>query len=113
MHELWLCKSILEIVKHHANIKRGSRIKKIYLEIGQLAAVDPEALNFSFGVIAQGTVAEGAHLLVIDIPAQAFCEFCQQMVPLRQYYDPCQTCGSHSLRIVHGEEMQVKSMELE
>lgn len=34
MHELWLCKSILEIIKQNAIEKNCTRITKIVLEIG-------------------------------------------------------------------------------
>ena len=78
MHELWLCKSILEIIKQNANKKNCTRIKKIYLEIGQLAAVEKEALNFSFSVVTQGTVAEGAELLIIDIPGEPSVSFAEE-----------------------------------
>ena len=46
MHELWLCKSILEIIQQNAIEKNGTRVKKIVLEIGQLAAVEKDFFNF-------------------------------------------------------------------
>ncbi|EHL30434.1 hydrogenase maturation nickel metallochaperone HypA [Legionella drancourtii] len=113
MHELWLCKSILEIIKQNAIAINCTRVKKIVLEIGQLSAVEKDSLIFSFNVIAEGTVAENAELHIIDIPGEAQCESCQQKVPLRQYYDECHSCGSHSLKVTQGEELRVKSMVVE
>ena len=113
MHELSLCKSILEIVQQQALEKKYNRVKKIFLEFGQLAAVDKEALNFSFSVVTQGTVAENAELAFIDIPGQALCETCNKEVPLQQYYDACPLCGGHSLKVIAGEELQIKSMVVE
>lgn len=113
MHELWLCKSILEIIKQNAVKKNCLRVTKIVLEIGQLAAVEKDSLIFSFNVITEGTVAENAELQIINIPGEAFCESCQKKVPLRQYYDECHSCGSHSLTVTQGEELRVKSMVVE
>lgn len=113
MHELWLCRSILDIVKQNAAGQSGTYIKKIVLELGQLAAVEKEALLFGFNVIKEGTVAERAELLIMDIPGEALCESCQTITPLRQYYDACQHCGSHSLTVTQGEELRVKSMVVE
>lgn len=110
MHELWLCRSILEIIQQSAMERNCIQVKKIVLEIGQLIAVENESLIFSFNVIAAGTVAENAELHIIDIPGKARCESCQKTVPLRQYYDKCQACGSHSLTVTQGEELRVKSM---
>jgi hydrogenase nickel incorporation protein HypA/HybF len=113
MHELWLCKSILEIIKQSTMKKKCTHVKKVVLEIGQLAAVEKESLIFSFNVIAKGTVAENAELHIIDIPGEARCELCQKTVPLRQYYDECDVCGGHSLTVTQGEELRVKSMVVE
>ncbi|ARB93728.1 hydrogenase maturation nickel metallochaperone HypA [Legionella longbeachae] len=113
MHELWLCKNILEIIKQNANDTQCTRVKKIILEIGELVAIEKNALIFSFNVITKGTLAENAEIDIIDISGKAFCESCQQLGPLQQYYDACHTCGSHALKIVQGEELRVKSMVVE
>lgn len=113
MHELSLCKSILEIIKQTALEKKCKRVKKIVLEIGQLAAIDKAALIFSFNIATEGTLAENATLQIIDIPGEAFCEFCQKLGPMQQYYDACQICGGHALNIMQGEELRIQSMVVE
>jgi hydrogenase nickel incorporation protein HypA/HybF len=62
MHELAIAQGILEAVteKHH-----GDRILRIVVEVGDLAAVLPDALRFCFDVAAQGTAAEGATLDIL------------------------------------------------
>ena len=113
MHELWICKNILEIIGQNVQTMNCNRIKKIVLEIGELAAIEKEALFFGFKVASEGSVAENAVLHIIDIPGEAFCESCQKLVPLRQYYDACQSCGNHALKVIHGEELRVQSMVIE
>jgi hydrogenase nickel incorporation protein HypA/HybF len=111
MHELWLCKNILDIVKQKATENNYQRVTKVYLEIGQLVAIDESALLFSFNVITQGTIAENAELKIIKIPGKAFCETCRQTIYIKQYFDSCQSCKNSVLTIIKGEEMRVKSME--
>jgi hydrogenase nickel incorporation protein HypA/HybF len=113
MHELTLCKNILEIIKQKALEKKCTQVKKIVLEIGELAAVDKAALIFSFNIATIGTMAQNAALQIIDIPGEAFCESCQKLGPLQQYYDACQICGSHALQITQGEELRIQSMVVE
>lgn len=113
MHELWLCKRIFEIVQEQAGEKNATCIKKIVLEVGQLAGVDQEALRFSFQVLAAGTRVEKAVLQIIPIHGEALCEFCQKKVPLLQYYDACPLCGKHSLTVTQGEDLRIKSMVVE
>ncbi len=113
MHELWLCRNILEIVQQNARAKNCTRVKKVVLEIGELIAVEKNSLVFSFNVITEGTIAEKATLQIIEVPGEAQCGSCQKTVPLRHYYDQCQRCGSHILKVTQGEELRVKSMEVE
>ncbi|KGP63345.1 hydrogenase nickel incorporation protein HypA [Legionella norrlandica] len=114
MHELWLCRSLLAIIEEQANKRKCQKVKKIILEAGQLAAIDKDALNFSFSVITQGTIAQNAELLFIEIPGEAKCHSCEQVVPVKQYYEGCQACGHHSLTLTQGsEELKIKSMVVE
>lgn len=112
MHELWLCRQILDIVKQKTQDHLEQRVKRIYLEVGQLAGVDPSALEFSFEVVAQGSVAENAILVVINVPAKALCEQCGRVVDIQAYAETCPTCSSSALTITQGESLRVKSLEI-
>lgn len=115
MHELSLCRHILDIINDHvsSSLKSCNCVKKVVLEIGQLAAVDKAALSFSFDIVTKNTVADGATLEIIDIAGKAHCATCQKTVKLERYYDACPKCGTFSLTITHGEELRVKYMEVE
>lgn len=65
MHELAIAQSIVEMADETA---AGRRVCKITIEVGALTCVSKEALEFSFGLVAEGTGAEGAWL---DIRAVA------------------------------------------
>lgn len=112
MHELILCRNILAIIQQKALQERLTCVKRIYIEIGQLLAIENAALTFSFEVCAKETIAENAQLEIISVAAQAKCESCGKIVNLSQYYDSCSECGSSALTITQGEELRVKSMEV-
>ena len=112
MHELGLCKSILDIIDSSSVGHQFSCIKKIHLEIGALLAVDKRAMIFCFEVIAKNTKAKDALLEIININGEALCEDCKQIVKVQQYSDSCSNCGSFYLTIIQGEELRVKSMEV-
>ena len=113
MHELSLCRAILDIIDEHVAGKEFKRIKRIGLEIGQLAGVDESALRFGFEAITKGTRAERADLTIIEVEGQAICETCQKTVAMKHYYDACQICGQFSLTVIQGEELRLKFMEME
>ena len=59
MHELALTREIVAIVCQAAG---GRRVHTVTLELGRMACVTPESIEFCFEVVAQGTSAQGARL---------------------------------------------------
>lgn len=113
MHELSLCRNIVEIIEEQSKNQSVKKVKTIYLEIGQLALVEKSALLFSFELVAKGTLVEGAVLHIIDVPAKALCDYCQVFVTIQQRFDSCIHCGKFSLKIIQGDELRIKTMEVE
>lgn len=112
MHELSLCRAILDIIHDHVTDKSGKQVKKIGLEIGQLAAVDEAALHFGFDAVRKGTVAHQAILEIVTIPGMALCNLCRTTIAVQHSYDLCPTCGNMSLTITQGEELRVNYLEI-
>jgi hydrogenase nickel incorporation protein HypA/HybF len=108
MHELGITRSVVEICAEQA---RGASVRRVTLEIGQLSAVMPDAVRFCFDVCAQGTPLAGAALRIIEVPGEAVCRGCGVTLRLSQPYGQCE-CGSVDLRVVAGEELVIKDMEV-
>ena len=68
MHEVGLMQTALEIALRHAHRHGAGRIHGRTLRVGPLSGAVPEALEFAFDVIAQGTIAEGARLVIRRVP---------------------------------------------
>jgi hydrogenase nickel incorporation protein HypA/HybF len=62
MHEMSLAMGILQIVEEAAREQRFGRVRSVWLEIGDLAAVEADAMRFCFDAVSRGTLAEGATL---------------------------------------------------
>ncbi|QGN00172.1 hydrogenase maturation nickel metallochaperone HypA [Methylocystis parvus] len=107
MHELSIALSAIELAEQAAN---GRRIKRITLEIGELAGVAPEALFFCFDLATKDTLAEGAELEICARSGIARCEECQSTFPAPSRLAICD-CGSPRICLVQGEELNVKSVE--
>jgi len=115
MHEMSLAEGVLGVIEDTlAAQPAGARevVRSVRLEIGRLAAVELEALRFSFDVVKQGTVADGATLEVIEVPGAAWCMQCCTTVAIAQRGDPCPDCGSYQLQVTAGDELRVKDIEL-
>ena len=107
MHELSLACSIVEACAERAG---NDRVLRVTLEVGQLAAVLPDALRFCFDVCAQGTVLEGATLDILEMPGRGVCRNCGRSTAVSSPYGLCE-CGG-VLHIVGGRELRMKEMEV-
>ena len=95
MHELSLAKGILDVVEDCARENDCARISRIRVRVGEFAAVMPDAMTTAFSIIAQGTVAEGAELVLEDVPAVGRCRACGREYGLteNEYTCPCGAAG--------------------
>jgi hydrogenase nickel incorporation protein HypA/HybF len=109
MHELSITRNIVAIVSDAAN---GRRVRRVTLEIGKLSGVVPDAVAFCFDVATQGTALEGAALDINEIEGRARCLDCGAEFPTATLFDAC-ACGSRRVARLAGEELNVKSMDLE
>ncbi len=113
MHEMSLCEGVLQLIENNAAAQGFSRVHGVKLEIGELAGVDAEALRFSFDVVTRGTLADAASLDILPVPGQAWCMACSRTVRISRRIDPCPECGSHQLQVTGGDDMMLKSLEVE
>lgn len=112
MHEMSLCEGILHILEAEAARQQFCQVRTVWLEIGALAGVEIESLRFCFDAVMRRSLAAGAKLEIIVVPAQAWCLDCAQHVALAQRYDACPHCGGHALQAVCGTELRVKELEV-
>ena len=110
MHELSITRNVIAIVAERAS---GQRVIRVRLAIGALAAIMPEAIRFCFDLCAKDTVAEGAALEIQEMPGRGLCAACGADVAVSAPVGRCPECGSLGLRLVGGQEMLIKEMEVE
>jgi hydrogenase nickel incorporation protein HypA/HybF len=109
MHELALTCAIVEAVDAAAN---GRRVLRVTLDIGRLSGVMTDAIRFCFAEAANGTHAEGAALDIRQIDGRALCRRCGAEFATPDLYTACD-CGALDIERLHGEELTVKSIEVE
>jgi len=108
MHELGIAQEIIEIVCDRAE---GAAVKRIVVHVGKLSAVLPDALRFCFPLCAEGTLAAGAELEIVEPLGLARCRWCQSHVELDRPWGQC-GCGSTDLEWLSGDELRIHSMEI-
>jgi len=108
-----LAESMLQIIEDAARKQGFTRVKTVWLEIGQLACVEKESLCFSFDVVTRGSIAQQARLEIVETAGQGWCEKCASEVPIAALYEACPKCGCYQVRVTGGDAMRVKELEVE
>ena len=113
MHELSMAQSVLETL--HAELERrpGARLQKVGLRVGELSGVNAEALNFSFGILVQGTELEQVKLEIESSPRRHRCPGCNTVFTVANYDIGCPCCGASRTECVGGQELEFTYLELE
>ncbi len=113
MHEMSLAESVLQTIEDAAQKQGFTRVRTVWLEIGQLACVEKEAMRFCFDAVMRGSIAEQARLEIVETAGRGRCVKCQLEIPVTALYEPCPNCGSYEVRVTGGDEMRVKELEVE
>ena len=113
MHEMALAESVIQIVEETAGRNSAACVRAVWLEIGRLSHVEPEALRFAFDVVKRNGLAHGARLEIVATEGTAWCMKCSQTVALARFGDACPRCGSYQHQVTAGDEMRVKEIEIE
>lgn len=111
MHEMSIAIGIVNIAKEEAKKANVDRFSKIDLEIGTLAGIEFDSLDFVWEVAVKDSVLEHAKKRVHKIQAKAKCSDCNFEFPIKFIHDSCPKCGSFLKNILQGKELRVKSLE--
>ncbi len=114
MHELVIVEGILRtVIPAVQKYPDVSRIVSIKLRVGELSGVVPECVRDYFAIAAEGTIAEGAEIVIERIPIGIRCSDCGYEGPFEGRKYRCPKCGSANYRIVSGKDYYVENVEAE
>lgn len=115
MHELYVTKSIFQIVLKHATMGNVSRVVSVNLEIGSLSDLQDEWLQRYFDRLSSNTVVEGAQLKITRVPANFLCNQCRQSFEIWSLLEEeilCPHYQGRNVSLVSGREYHIKNMEV-
>jgi hydrogenase nickel incorporation protein HypA/HybF len=108
MHELAITQSIVDMVSERVP---DGRVVAVYLTIGRISGVLPDAVRFCFDAVAAGTPAEGAALTITEPPGRGRCRTCGRESGFDAGPAIC-ACGAADVEVLGGAELIVTALEL-
>ena len=112
MHELSIALGIVDIAEKETAKANAKKVDLIELEIGTLAGIEIDSLDFVWPSAVKDTVLEHAKKKIHVIQGQAKCSDCDTLFNLNNMYDSCPNCHSFIKGIIHGKELKVKALEV-
>src|SRR5690348_5909902 len=112
MHELGIAQSVLETVQAECGKRKGATPVKIGLRIGELSAIDPDALRFSFEALTRETELDGLELEIEMRPRRHRCLECATVFNVKDFVFECPRCGASHSQCISGEELELSYLEL-
>ena len=112
MHELSIVMGILKIAETETEKAGAKQVDLIELEIGTLAGVELEALDFVWSGAVKDTILENAKRKIDLINGKGQCMECDRIFPLEHVYDPCPNCQNYLKGIIQGKELRIKALEV-
>lgn len=113
MHEIGIAESILDAVKAETRQRPGWVPRKVAVRIGELAAVDPDALRFGFEALTRETELKSLGLEIEVGPRRHLCSPCNLEYQVVEFDLRCPQCGQESATCVGGDELKIAYLEME
>lgn len=113
MHEMGIANSVLEAVRTEMLRYPGTYPTKVGVRIGEMTAVDEEALRFCFHAISRETDLESLMLEVEFCPRRHSCLVCGHEFAVQNYDFRCPRCASLETHCCGGDELELAYVEVE
>ena len=113
MHELAICKGIIDIINSEQKEKDFKKVLEIELSVGEYSGIVMECVREFFPIAAAGSAAEHAEIKMNSIEARFNCLDCGYEGPVNRHDACCPECKSWSLKMTRGREFYVEQIKVE
>lgn len=112
MHEASIAQDIIDIVNDVMTGYPDKKVKQVNVIIGEMVAVVPESLQFSYQAISAESPLQDSILNIEIVPILARCRSCDKEFDISAFEFYCPFCQSLSIEILKGNEFYIKDVEI-
>ncbi|MBS4013529.1 MAG: hydrogenase maturation nickel metallochaperone HypA [Bacteroidetes bacterium] len=113
MHELSIVTNILDTIEENAISHNATIVHEIELEVGELAGVEFDALEFAMEHAPKSELLKNVKFNILKVKPIAKCQICQFEFETSEYASDCPKCKSFKTEIIKGNELKIKSFKMD
>jgi hydrogenase nickel incorporation protein HypA/HybF len=113
MHELVLAESIVDTVTKEIQNRQPAKLVAVFVRIGALTEIVPDALQFGFESLIIDTPLAGAELKIERVPIKGKCKSCGHQFEIEEFLFICPQCYSSDIAMTQGDELEISHLEIE
>lgn len=113
MHEMSLALSIIEQTREAAVREGAARIIEVEIEVGCLAGVLADSLQFCLESVGAVGGLPGTIFHITEVGATGNCRVCAAAFPADSFLALCPSCGSDDVSLNGGRELKIRSLTIE
>lgn len=113
MHDYHKASDMMEYALKHLAEEGGSKVKKLYLTVGESSGYSADTILMFFHELSEGTPCEGAQVVMNTTKSMLECPACGTVFPrvLMQYN--CPSCQAEGRPSKAGTEVEITGIEIE
>ena len=112
MHEVSIAESLVEMIREIALEEGMLTVETVYVRIGELSCIDPDALQTAFEFVTSRSMIRSAQLLIERVAPRGVCKECGHDYPLEDsFFVSCPKCNAREVNIYQGQEMILDRIE--
>lgn len=112
MHEYPITQQIIRTAEQYASREGAKRIHTITLVVGDYSGYVADSIALYFDIISQGSMCEGAKLVIERIKPMLKCTKCNKLFERQPPGFECPFCGGDGAPCDVGREFYIKSVEI-
>lgn len=113
MHEMGIISGVLDATIASAQDAGAERVTAVTLRVGEMTEAIEDALQFAFEALSEGTMCEGAELVVEMVSPKSLCFECAHEFEHDRFHRACPACGSYETVLLSGRELEIASIEVD
>jgi len=108
-----IANSVLDAVRSEMLRYPGSYPCRVGVRVGEMAAIDEDALRFCFEAMIHETDLGSLELRIEVCPRRHRCQLCGCEFVVHDYDSRCPQCASFETTCISGDELELAYLELE